>query len=269
MAASQDPQLCPIPTWRGRLYYKPTQLDDNRDQIPRFPRIFHRRRNRASRITVEQIDEESEAAEIRVIEEGLRLSEKLGSPKDTSLRRRLSLRTPSNKSPDLDTPPKRRCVFRRAEGDQRFSMPSLDFVRHGSSRPIHAQLQQAAKQDEVALGTARPRAASNASLSNSASSTQVPEEKPVAAGNGVSVSIHLTEPQLFLQGYDFINSSTRSTAMLRGSLHLKVTKSAKIKALNLRFRGLAQTRWPEGKTVEIQSRILADTPQEFLQRRST
>lgn len=34
--------------------------------------------------------------------------------------------------------------------------------------------------------------------------------------------------------------------MLRGSLHLRVTKPAKIKALTLKFRGKAVTKWPEG-----------------------
>merc|ERR1711939_506973 len=37
-----------------------------------------------------------------------------------------------------------------------------------------------------------------------------------------------------------------NTAMLRGSLHLRVAKSAKIKAVNLRFKGKAVTKWPEG-----------------------
>lgn len=136
-------------------------------------------------------------------------------------------------------------------------MPSLDFVRHGNSRPVHSQLQQAAKQDDVSLRTTRTRSSSNPLRSNSVASanTGIPEEKPVAAGNGVSVSIHLTEPQLFLQGYDFTNSSTRSTAMLRGTMHLKVAKGAKIKAVSLRFRGLAQTRWPEGGT-----RVKPDPP---------
>lgn len=72
------------------------------------------------------------------------------------------------------------------------------------------------------------------------------DEKPIASGNGVSMAIHLAEPVLFLQGFDNADSSSGNTAMLRGSLHLRVQKSAKIKAVNLKFKGKAVTKWPEG-----------------------
>jgi len=71
------------------------------------------------------------------------------------------------------------------------------------------------------------------------------DEKPIASGNGITVAIHLAEPVLFLQGFDSENSP-RSTAMLRGSLHMRVTKPAKVKAVTLRFKGKAITKWPEG-----------------------
>ncbi|MCJ1281506.1 hypothetical protein MMC26_000826 [Xylographa opegraphella] len=72
------------------------------------------------------------------------------------------------------------------------------------------------------------------------------DEKPVASGNGVSISIALAEPVLYLQGFDQQDVNNRTTTMLRGSFHLKVLKSAKIKAVTLRFRGRAETEWPEG-----------------------
>jgi hypothetical protein len=79
-------------------------------------------------------------------------------------------------------------------------------------------------------------------------SHRIPEEKPLASGNGVSVGIALAEPVLFLQGFDNGDlQANRSTAMLRGSLHLKVSKPAKIKSVTLRFRGRATTKWPEGE----------------------
>ena len=71
-------------------------------------------------------------------------------------------------------------------------------------------------------------------------------EKPVASGNGVSVSISLAEPILFLQGFDPADFDDRNTTMLRGSLRLRVTKSAKIKTIYLKFKGRAETEWPEG-----------------------
>jgi hypothetical protein len=52
---------------------------------------------------------------------------------------------------------------------------------------------------------------------------------------------------LYLQGFEQSDASDRSTAMLRGTLNLKVTKPTKIKAITLKFRGKALTKWPEGK----------------------
>ena len=77
-------------------------------------------------------------------------------------------------------------------------------------------------------------------------------EKPVASGNGVAVSIILAEPNIFLNGLDHDgttrDSTSSSSALLRGKLQLNVTKSAKIKAVTLKFTGKAKTEWPEGMT---------------------
>jgi hypothetical protein len=82
----------------------------------------------------------------------------------------------------------------------------------------------------------------------SSASQRIPDEKPVASGNGLSVSIALAEPSLFLQGFDQGDlAANRSTAMLRGSLVLKITKLTKIKSVSLKFKGTATTKWPEGK----------------------
>ena len=72
------------------------------------------------------------------------------------------------------------------------------------------------------------------------------DERPLATGNGVSMGIYLAEPVLFLQGFENTETSPGNTAMLRGSLHIRVQKSAKIKAVTLRFKGKAGTKWPEG-----------------------
>jgi hypothetical protein len=68
----------------------------------------------------------------------------------------------------------------------------------------------------------------------------------VASGSGLHVSISLVESVLFLQGFKPKPSSERSTVVLRGLLHLRVTRPAKIKAVNLTFHGEAVTKWPEG-----------------------
>lgn len=89
--------------------------------------------------------------------------------------------------------------------------------------------------------------ASNRSTSNVTGS--IGDEKPIASGNGVSISIALAEPVLFLQGFDQADAEARTTSMLRGSLHLHISKSAKIKAVTLAFRGRSETEWPEGESL--------------------
>lgn len=71
-------------------------------------------------------------------------------------------------------------------------------------------------------------------------------EKIVATGSGLTVGLALTEPVLYLQGYDQHDPSSKKSAILRGQIHLKVTKCVKIKKISICFRGHAQTDWPDG-----------------------
>lgn len=83
--------------------------------------------------------------------------------------------------------------------------------------------------------------------------SQVPQhdDKPVASGYGVLLYIILAEPMLFLEGFDHCEDNGRRPAMLRGRLVMRVTKAAKIKAINLSFRGRARTEWPEGMCMSL------------------
>ncbi|KAJ5091638.1 hypothetical protein NUU61_006508 [Penicillium alfredii] len=76
--------------------------------------------------------------------------------------------------------------------------------------------------------------------------TPLRNEKIVATGSGITVGIALTEPVLYLQGYDQHDPSSKKSAILRGQLHLKVSKCVKIKKISICFRGHAQTDWPDG-----------------------
>jgi hypothetical protein len=104
--------------------------------------------------------------------------------------------------------------------------------------------------------TAMPRPSAESHWSSGRSSAKsiissvkpVAEEKPVASGGGLSVNVQLTEPVLFLRGFEQAEHAERSTAMLRGTLCLKITKPSKLKAVTLKFRGKATTKWPEGKS---------------------
>ncbi|KAF5018095.1 hypothetical protein F66182_9934 [Fusarium sp. NRRL 66182] len=88
----------------------------------------------------------------------------------------------------------------------------------------------------------------SASKSAVTSVSEVP--KPVASGSGVSCSILLAEPNIFLTGFDHDGHGNREgqsgTALLRGKLQLRVTKNVKIKAVQLKLLGRARTEWPEG-----------------------
>lgn len=165
------------------------------------------------------------------------------------LRQFITTNITSSKSEFANSPLTTRRTLRisdRLAGDD---MPATDFLRH-SNRASAGNAAQARLNlpDEISNLPANDRASRTASA-------VVPEQKPVASGNGVSVSISLAEPVLFLQGFDQNDTSNRSTAMLRGSLHLKVAKSTKLKAISLKFKGTAVTSWPEGippKKLEFQ-----------------
>ncbi len=91
------------------------------------------------------------------------------------------------------------------------------------------------------------RTLSISSIKSNGRSRGLSEEKPLASGNGVYISISLAEPALYLQGFDQSDSSSGTTTMLRGALRLKVAKSTKIKSITLTFRGRAETEWPGGE----------------------
>lgn len=120
------------------------------------------------------------------------------------------------------------------------SRPRLNSdVRHATNR-------SSGSEGSVHSMAVSPQINANGTLGNGVIPVNIEEEKPLAAGNGVSVGVHLAEPVLFLQGFENAEAVPGNTAMLRGSLHVRVQKSAKIKAITLKFRGKAITKWPEG-----------------------
>lgn len=132
------------------------------------------------------------------------------------------------------------------------AMASVDGTRRGSARPsstvggpVSGMVHRPSLVQDVRRGSA------NSVSSNGSGGATIPtlgEEKPLASGNGVSLSIALAEPVLFLQGLDQSELGNQTTTMLRGIFHLRVSKSAKIKTISLAFRGRAETEWPEGES---------------------
>ncbi|KAG5359489.1 Arrestin-related trafficking adapter 3 [Yarrowia sp. C11] len=72
------------------------------------------------------------------------------------------------------------------------------------------------------------------------------EAKDISSSGSVSIGIVLAEKNLFVHGFDHHEQEQQPPALLRGSLIVKVSKSTKIKSINLSFRGIARTEWPEG-----------------------
>lgn len=144
---------------------------------------------------------------------------------------------------------------------------SIDVARPGRSRPhsdvfVDADEERVAQfmasqtlgsnlsNNSLASGVSRPisrdRSNSDDSYSVSGSMPTLRNERVVATGNGITVSVALAEPLLFLPGYDHNDPSTKKSAILRGHLHIKTTKAVKIKKISICFRGQAQTDWPDG-----------------------
>lgn len=73
--------------------------------------------------------------------------------------------------------------------------------------------------------------------------------KSLMSGSGISCSFDLAEPVVYLAGFqrDGRISAQNESAIIRGKLVLDVQKSAKIKAVTVRFYGKSRTEWPEGE----------------------
>lgn len=130
-------------------------------------------------------------------------------------------------------------------------------VRGSISGPINAHLARprlqsdARNRSNASTQSSQSTRSPNLQVSTASENSVIPSldlenERPVASGNGVSVGVHLAEPVLFLQGFDNSEHAPGNTAMLRGSLHIRVQKPAKVKAVTLKFKGKAVTKWPEG-----------------------
>lgn len=161
----------------------------------------------------------------------------------------------------------------RTLSTQETNSMSLGLPRPGRSRP-HSEIFVGADEERVAQfmaaqmrdsnssnisltgGVSRPisRDRSNSDDSTVISSGTMPtlrNERVVATGNGITVSVALAEPLVFLPGYDHSDPSTKRSAILRGHLHIKTTKSVKVKKVSICFRGQAQTDWPDGTFIVL------------------
>ncbi|KAK8026538.1 hypothetical protein PG991_003594 [Apiospora marii] len=119
-------------------------------------------------------------------------------------------------------------------------MPPTTMVENRRAPLLNAALQNSHRSSIMSMRSAK-------SIMSSAV-TEVP--KPVASGSGVSCSIILAEPNVFLTGFEHDghprHETANSTALLRGKLQLDVSKNVKLKSVTLKLVGKARTEWPEG-----------------------
>jgi arrestin-related trafficking adapter 3/6 len=282
---------------RGRLFYLPLYLTLH--DGPGSRRLFAERARRPHRIHIARVHAsygltddfpftKSRSSTAIFIEKTFdKAFGKLANPRDNARRLLKSFIAPLPPPPpnphaddplattgtEVETRPRRRSWL---TGKRRSTLVEAESMRSTSNRS--SLIEPLASTTTTAANTTSERATPRPSLSESTrnwgssvvdqamraqSLVRIPDEKPLASGNGVSVGISLAEPVLFLQGFDQAELSQRSTAMLRGSLHLKVTKASKIKAVTLKFKGQATTKWPEGTFLASNDRSLQTDPNKF------
>lgn len=235
---------------RGRLRYIPDSLyDPSRTHTRR--NIYAGRPRRPHRIHIAHVtaDPICYRRERRQTTSKSYFTEKLAGPRENAkryLRSFIDSRfTPSQEATDIRLP-------RSTPSSNRTSVASFPEGPLPDANEMRSSPRNSTVGATLAPGVPRPSVSdSHWSSGRSAKSMissvkSAPEEKPVASGGGVNVNISLTEPVLFLRGFEQNENAERSTAMLRGTLVIKISKPAKLKAITLKFRGKSLTKWPEG-----------------------
>lgn len=162
---------------------------------------------------------------------------KLAGPRENA-KRFFRLRSSGVQSPSPQLTP-------RSSGTR----PVSEIIVSGNARDSPPDIDEGEMRSESSMATdVLPRSVAEPSGVPELSTPFPPlrNEKIVATGSGLTVGIALTEPVLYLQGYDQHDPSSKKSAILRGQIHLKVTKCVKIKKISICFRGHAQTDWPDG-----------------------
>lgn len=238
---------------RGRLRYVPDHITDptrsNRG-------IFQARNRRPHRIHIAHVgpDPTLFRCQKRQATSKSYFTEKLATPRDSAKRFLRSFIDTHFASQD----PAATVTPRSSTSSNRNSFASLPERGPGEMRPSPRNSVGAVGaigNTLAAAGIGRPSSIAESNWSSARPSAKnvissvksMPEEKPVASGGGVTVNIQLTEPALFLRGFEQAEHAERNTAMLRGTMVLKISKPTKLKAVTLKFRGKATTKWPEGE----------------------
>ena len=235
---------------QGRLFYLPASPTNS---IPTYPGFFRSRTPRPTCLCIASVgaDTCSRRQPLGASRKGQLLFRTLARSRESAKRfLRLSLSQHSSQPAIIPSTPQSLSEgAARSESGQ--DMVSADGGRHSPVRrerggssvggPVSGMVHRPQLVEEVRTASYQPKHSET-----SAPVSALCDEKPIASGNGLSISISLAEPVLYLQGFDQNDSTSGTTTMLRGSLHLHVTKQAKLKSISLNFKGRSDTEWPEG-----------------------
>lgn len=251
-----------VHTERGRLSYLPDERQQSNrhsvctstpsDYLQTRGPIFNPRSRRPQRIHIARVPPDFSLTRRKSRRSRPVVIEKLAGPRENAKRfLRSFIASHGDKDKTSPSPTRAPSVGggeneqSSAEGQRAVSCETLRTMPHPPiGGPVSGMISRPVLAETVRSASGRSTS-SRKSVVSSITQT-IPDDKPLASGNGISVGIALAEPVLFLQGFEQSEHSERSTAMLRGSLHLRITKSAKIKAVTLKFKGKATTKWPEG-----------------------
>ncbi|KAL8946347.1 MAG: hypothetical protein Q9222_007243 [Ikaeria aurantiellina] len=252
LPSAENPGYKEIRSRRGRLYYAPSPLCAPSDSSPR-PSYIRTPRRQILRIVA--VPPEHCALLQKSTNRKFFSITKLAYSRESAkrfLRFVTSSTAPSTQPASIlsveDTSSQTSSTLSSASRDHWDGMTAVDGRLRGHSLGGQnaGMLQRPSLSDTLRRSSNASASSTGHGGSTSFCSADLGDTKPLASANGVSMSITLAEPILFLQGFDQSDLGNRTTSMLRGSLHLKVSKSAKIKTISLNFRGRAETEWPEG-----------------------
>lgn len=234
----------PTSRGRGRLYFYPSYRVDSQDLPTGF---FRDRRPRPSSLCIEAVLPDPPQSRPRFkLRKTFSFTTLARSRENAKRLLRLDFSQNNSTAPALQTvvlPPQPVAdLVPPSSLDEMVGDRGRESGNTGVGGPISGMLHRPSLAEDVRRASIH----SNHSDASTTGSSPIADEKPIASGNGVAISIMLAEPVLFLQGFDQNDTTSRNTTMLRGSMHLKITKQAKIKAISLNFKGKSETEWPEG-----------------------
>ncbi|KAK7897132.1 hypothetical protein LTR67_005021 [Exophiala xenobiotica] len=104
------------------------------------------------------------------------------------------------------------------------------------------------KDGDQSLGTARTKSHRSSLRSAGKGLPKIKDQEAdqiATTSDAFTVTVELAEPILYLEGFDFPHNVAHRSAVIRGSVHLKILRPTTLSHLTLTFLGTHETIWPE------------------------